>query len=147
MTEEGASESDAESNDESEDEGTEKGALDTRGPGARIVAVDWALSKSKWEEVKAKALEGQEEDDESDADTEPESASEGGSDEASEASDDSEEVAEDDEERSDAEEAGKPVLPQTDVGTTLFVRNVPFDASEDELRILYVPMKLLIYLS
>jgi nucleolar protein 4 len=32
----------------------------------------------------------------------------------------------------------KPQLPQTDTGTTLFIRNIPFIATEDELRALYV---------
>ena len=34
----------------------------------------------------------------------------------------------------DEQKHGKPKLPATDVGTTLFVRNVPFEATEDELR-------------
>ena len=45
-------------------------------------------------------------------------------------------VDEDEDSRSDADEAQRPKLPQTDVGTTLFVRNVPFDATEEELRVL-----------
>ncbi|KAF8331829.1 hypothetical protein F5887DRAFT_870979, partial [Amanita rubescens] len=31
----------------------------------------------------------------------------------------------------------KPQLPQTDVGTTLFIRNIPYDATENELRVLF----------
>ncbi|KAG2046694.1 hypothetical protein BDR06DRAFT_964750 [Suillus hirtellus] len=31
----------------------------------------------------------------------------------------------------------KPQLPQTDTGTTLFIRNIPFIATEDELRVLF----------
>ena len=40
----------------------------------------------------------------------------------------------------DGEDAPKdrPALPQTDVGTTLFIRNVPYDATEDDLRTLCV---------
>jgi len=34
----------------------------------------------------------------------------------------------------------KPQLPQTDTGTTLFIRNIPFVATEDELRTLYVDL-------
>ena len=34
----------------------------------------------------------------------------------------------------------KPQLPQTDEGTTLFVRNIPFDATEDDLRTLCVDL-------
>ena len=42
-----------------------------------------------------------------------------------------------DAERDEDEEAPvKPTLPDTDVGTTLFIRNVPYDATEDELRTL-----------
>ncbi|KAI6032457.1 hypothetical protein EDC04DRAFT_2898190 [Pisolithus marmoratus] len=61
--------------------------------------------------------------------------------------DDVEEDSEDDreedieDEESSAEdnesEATKPKLPQTDVGTTLFIRNIPFTATEDELRTLF----------
>ena len=38
----------------------------------------------------------------------------------------------------DDEKPGKPQLPAVDVGTTLFVRNVPFEATEDDLRTTYV---------
>lgn len=113
----------------------------------RIIAVDWALSKDKWEEEKAK-IEQQAEGDE---DTEMESAGDESEDESDDeneehigvhsgdngddAGDSAPSEFEDDEE--DKEEPVKPSLPATDVGTTLFVRNVPFTATEDELRTLF----------
>ena len=39
-------------------------------------------------------------------------------------------------ERDEDDKPIKPQLPQTDVGTTLFIRNIPYDAIEDELRTL-----------
>ncbi|KAL5521039.1 hypothetical protein ACEPAG_8961 [Sanghuangporus baumii] len=132
-------EDDNSSGDEDATESSEK-TPKTGGAGSRILAVDWALSKDRWEEAKAKTLDEQPAESEEARESEVESnsdlrdedheESEAGSDEASE--DD-----EDDEERSDAEEPIKPTLPQTDVGTTLFVRNLPFDATEDELRVLF----------
>jgi nucleolar protein 4 len=38
----------------------------------------------------------------------------------------------------DEEESVKPQLPLTETGTTVFIRNVPFDATEDDLRTLCV---------
>ncbi|CAE6376245.1 unnamed protein product [Rhizoctonia solani] len=98
----------------------------------RVVAVDWALSKSKWEETitqrqdeEAMEVDVQEEEEE-----EEEAGSEVGS---------SEEEASDEEKDEESEEDAheRPKLPDTDVGTTLFVRNVPFEATEDDLRTLF----------
>lgn len=109
----------------------------------RVLAVDWALSKDRWEEAKAKGLveqasgneEGQEGSSEGDM-----SASEHDGEQSDENSegwvDEEESNMDTDEDRSDEDQAHKPVLPQTDIGTTLFVRNVPYDATEDELRTL-----------
>ena len=113
----------------------------------RVVAVDWALSKDRWEEEKAKMEEEM-----------PSGSEEGGSGSESEGEEDSDEedggLGVDDDEDSDEEKSNesgsgqsederseddkpvKPQLPQTDVGTTLFIRNVPYDATEDELRTL-----------
>jgi nucleolar protein 4 len=41
----------------------------------------------------------------------------------------------------------KPQLPQTDAGTTLFIRNIPFEGTEDELRTLYVVILQTMYFS
>jgi nucleolar protein 4 len=115
----------------------------------RVIAVDWALSKEKWQEEQAKM----DIDDEGDADTasvKSEDASDSGSDEGS--NDDEnlgvhiesgeEQDTSDDEDDMDIEagdeKPAKPQLPPPETGTTLFVRNVPFAATEDELRTLYV---------
>ncbi|KAN0063566.1 RNA recognition motif-containing protein [Thecaphora frezii] len=77
----------------------------------RIVAVDWALSKKDWE---AKA-------EQSDVETDAE-------DEENDDGDD------EDEEEDDSDAEIKPTLPQPEEGTTLFVRNLPFQATEEELK-------------
>lgn len=133
--------SDDEGEEEDEEEKEEK---KTKNPEARILAVDWALSKEKWEEAKAK-ISAEQEDDSAKSEEDAEMVS---GDEESESDEESEEDVgsedEDEENRSDADEPVRPTLPQTDVGTTLFVRNVPFDATEEELRVLYVPGSLFI---
>lgn len=136
--EEGGEDAESDDDDSSGEEDASVSARQvskTTGSGPRILAVDWALSKDKWEEAKAKTLgeelevsgAGSESESGSDSEEDPELGSESG---------EAEGHWEDYEERSDAEEAVKPTLPQTDVGTTLFVRNLPFDATEDELRVL-----------
>lgn len=111
----------------------------------RTIAVDWALSKDRWEEEKTKFLHEDEnqssEQDSPGSDSEMDEAEEsmedgsietGSSNEGSEASDsDSDRSSLPDQERK------KPQLPDTDVGTTLFVRNIPFEATEEELRTLF----------
>lgn len=84
----------------------------------RTVAVDWALSKKDWEK-KAEETDGEET--EKEAETEEE-------DEKSESENDDEE---------DEEEATKPALPEPEEGTTLFIRNLPYQATEIELRDLF----------
>ncbi|KAI9063670.1 RNA-binding domain-containing protein [Trametes sanguinea] len=151
--EKGAEESEGDSDDEEKDE---------RG-GKRVIAVDWALSKDKWEAEKAKleeALQDEEEDGESgssdnsdDSDdtdegsSDSESGSEdeqlgvhdGDSDESDShgSDDDSDEHDSDEESDEDDQKPAKPTLPPPEVGTTVFVRNVPFEATEDELRTLF----------
>ncbi|KAI0300568.1 hypothetical protein B0F90DRAFT_1668364 [Multifurca ochricompacta] len=94
----------------------------------RMIAVDWALSKNKWEEKK---LLNEEMD--------SGSRSEQG------CGDDAESlqsvVGELDgmamkKHPDEDEEKGRPSLPQPEAGTTLFIRNIPFLATEDELRVL-----------
>lgn len=121
----------------------------------RVIAVDWALSKERWAEEKAKlgeASDGVEsevemDDAESDASAGKDSEAnseheqlglheEGSGDEEDE--DDDGEDNEPPERGSDEESPGKPRLPHTDTGNTLFIRNVPFTATEDEIRTLYV---------
>ncbi|KAK0488072.1 hypothetical protein EDD18DRAFT_1360030 [Armillaria luteobubalina] len=101
----------------------------------RTIAVDWALSKDKWEEEKTRMEE--------DEDVETEDASSG----EDEESDEEEQLGVHDGTDEDAdgssdkdendEEPVKPQLPPPETGTTLFVRNVPFTATEDELRTLF----------
>ncbi|OCB88356.1 RNA-binding domain-containing protein [Sanghuangporus baumii] len=129
-------EDDNSSGDEDTIESSEN-APKTSGAGSRILAVDWALSKDKWEEAKAKTLDEQPTESEETSENEAESSSDLRDEDDSESESGSDEALEDDEERSVAEEPIKPTLPQTDVGTTLFVRNLPFDATEDELRVLF----------
>ncbi|SPC65615.1 related to Nucleolar protein NOP4 [Ustilago sp. UG-2017b] len=79
----------------------------------RVVAVDWALSKKDWE---AKADESEPEDDAQDNDKAENGAS--------------------GDENND-ETAERPKLPAPEEGTTLFVRNLPYQATEEELRNLF----------
>jgi nucleolar protein 4 len=112
----------------------------------RVIAVDWALSKEKWEVEKAKieedaAMHGSSESEDD--------AEDGNSNSSEESSDDGDEghlglhTAEEEdnsnagsEDEENDEERVKPQLPQPEAGTTLFIRNIPFNATEDELRTL-----------
>ncbi|KZO97711.1 hypothetical protein CALVIDRAFT_512877 [Calocera viscosa TUFC12733] len=130
-----------------------------KGREGRKVAVDWAVSKERWEkvevaeEVVADGADGAEEkEDEEMADAEAEAEEEedesadedvdqgaGVHEEDDEDEDDEDEEDNDDEDAEEGEEdedepKARPLLPQTDVGTTLFVRNIPFEATEDDLR-------------
>ncbi|KAF8192913.1 hypothetical protein BJ912DRAFT_1057648 [Pholiota molesta] len=129
---------DEEAEEEDEDEDMEKEADDKRAT-ERVIAVDWALSKEKWKEEKAKIEEdvdmdnasGSDDDESSEEDSDDDglgvhSGSEGESDESDSQAGDSEN-----------EEPVKPQLPPPETGTTLFIRNIPFDATEDELRTLF----------
>lgn len=132
---------------EAEDNGkVEEGSDEEDSPrdaAERIIAVDWALSKDKWEEAKAKMQEdGQGSDNEEDnQETDEGSGSEtdggdlgiheAGSESGSDSVQDTGMEVDD-----DSLQSGKPQLPPPESGTTLFVRNVPFEATEDELRTL-----------
>lgn len=105
----------------------------------RVIAVDWALSKERWEEEKAK-MEREREDVEmrdvsesEDEDEDEEDEENLGVHEEGDHDEDEEDVDRDE----DVEEPVKPALPPPEAGTTLFIRNVPFNATEDELRTLY----------
>ncbi|KIS72094.1 uncharacterized protein UMAG_00516 [Mycosarcoma maydis] len=80
----------------------------------RAVAVDWALSKKDYE---AKADEPESEDD---ADIKNDNA-----------------ASEDNDDGDDDKLASRPQLPAPEEGTTLFVRNLPYQATEEELRNLF----------
>lgn len=124
----------------------------------RVIAVDWALSKERWEVEKRKIIEEHsvEEDSAEEDSAEEDSVGEGNVGEDSEASSDSEsqddqsededvgvhqdsenesDDAKDDEDEGD-DAPDRPQLPPPETGNTLFIRNVPFTATEDELRIL-----------
>ncbi|KAG8684723.1 RNA recognition motif-containing protein, partial [Ceratobasidium sp. 423] len=127
-----------EGNEDSEEE--EKGDhADEPLKEGRVVAVDWALSKSKWEETVSQRqdeemeIDGQGEEEEE----EEEGGEEEGDKSRSEAGSSEEEVSEGSDEESEEELHERPQLPNTDVGTTLFVRNVPFEATEDDMRTLF----------
>ncbi|KAL0958959.1 hypothetical protein HGRIS_014271 [Hohenbuehelia grisea] len=114
----------------------------------RVIAVDWALSKEKWKEEMAKveaeadedgdvemaSADGSEESEDDDSDSE---GSELGVHHAGDDSDASSDSELDPDRSDDEEEPTKPQLPPPETGTTLFVRNVPFTATEDELRTLF----------
>lgn len=124
----------------------------------RVIAVDWALSKDKWEAEKAK-MEAENDDeamsdedsedgdddsddgsseDGSDSEDEQLGVHEDGSDDSGSEADSDDSHSEDESADDDDEKPAKPTLPPPEVGTTVFVRNVPFEATEDELRTLYV---------
>ncbi len=126
--------------EDSDDEGSKPdGHSEPQNTNERIVAVDWALSKDKWEDAKAlgggddEKVEGSEGSD-SDEQAEEDSAVSGS--EASGSEDDELDEMDVDEQRSDDEEPTKPTLPAPEEGTTVFVRNVSFDSTEDDLRTL-----------
>ncbi|TBU55534.1 RNA-binding domain-containing protein [Dichomitus squalens] len=136
--------------DEDEDDETDENRR------KRTIAVDWALSKDKWEAEKAKVEEALAEEEHADVDMKDEEGSEsseggsgesdsdeqlgvhdGDSDDSHSNSDGSDsDSGEDDDEEKDQKPA-KPTLPAPEVGTTVFVRNVPFEATDDELRTLF----------
>ncbi|GLB42149.1 putative RNA recognition motif containing protein [Lyophyllum shimeji] len=139
-------EGEGEGEDEGEDE--DEKDVDDKKATERVIAVDWALSKEKWKEEKAKmeTEEGGdvEMDDASSSEGSGEDSDEGSSDEegdlgvhTADGDDDDDGSEDEDEGDGDMEEPVKPSLPPPDIGTTLFIRNVPFDATEDELRTLF----------
>jgi nucleolar protein 4 len=107
----------------------------------RVIAVDWALSKDKWEKAKASMeVDGDQEMDEDDSgsgESEDESGSESGAEqEGTDSVEGSGGISDEEDEEDQAENLQKPKLPPPEAGTTLFVRNIPFEATEDELRML-----------
>ena len=113
------------------------------GDPGRIIAVDWALSKNKWEDEKKHlgrdTPSGSQSEQEGDDDTE---GSQAVADEQGDEPDSDSEEGSGDEvtvgDVSDDRELAGPTLPQPEAGTTLFIRNIPFLATEDELRALWV---------
>lgn len=99
------------------------------GKEGRPVAVDWALSKEKWEENQKAEGKGKDTGggDEAVSDSEEEE-----SEEESDGDDTNEEKGEGGDVEME-EEPVKPQLPTVDVGSTLFIRNLPFEVTEQEL--------------
>lgn len=97
----------------------------------RAIAVDWALSKERWEEAKQSAAP--KEETEAGEETKEEQG-----DAAEPADDEQEDVDMDGEDEDDEEEEEeapvKPTLPAVEEGSTLFIRNLPFEVTEEELR-------------
>ncbi|RDB25990.1 putative RNA-binding protein C4F6.14 [Hypsizygus marmoreus] len=137
-----------------EGEGEAEEVVDDKRATERVIAVDWALSKEKWKEEKAKLEEAEGSDVEmedvsgsdtssSDSDEDSEDDSDGSDDEGGLGvhqgghDDDEDDDSEGGDEDEDREEPVKPTLPPPETGTTLFIRNVPFNATEDELRTLF----------
>lgn len=109
----------------------------------RPVAVDWALSKEKYEEAKRAAggvVEGVKAEEGSDKEDSDEEDEESDSDEDEDEEESDEESGEEDEDEDNDNEEGeepvKPKLPSVDVGSTLFIRNLPFEVDEQELNTL-----------
>lgn len=118
----------------------------------RVIAVDWALSKERWVkatlgevadkvendvEMDAESDTSVGEDSDSEDDSEHEQLGlheEGSEDGDGEDEDDNGEDTEPPERNSEDEPPRKPQLPHTDTGNTLFIRNIPFAATEDEIR-------------
>ncbi len=107
----------------------------------RNIAVDWALSKDKWEEVK-KDEEKDEDKGKEEAKAEIGEAAEEVEDEAEgdeqEGNDGEDSLEAHDEDAMDVDEKveapAKPILPAVEEGSTVFIRNLPFEATEEELR-------------
>ena len=130
------------------EDGEAEGEDQDREARERVIAVDWALSKEKWQEEQARMDVDDEEDvdmasvkseEEGDIRSEDEDSDDDDnlgvhekSDDEADASDDAADINAEEED----EKVVKPQLPPPETGTTLFVRNVPFAATEDELRIL-----------
>ena len=114
----------------------------------RVVAVDWALSKDKWEKTQ-KGENGDEDvkmedgvKEEVDSDNEDDDEEDGLSSHSSDAkrfgaerfgSDADSDGAKDQSDEDEEEKPVKPSLPAVDVGSTLFIRNLPFETTEEEL--------------
>jgi nucleolar protein 4 len=104
----------------------------------RKIAVDWALSKGKWVEEKAKMPKEDEVKDEDEDENDLEMRTDSETSDAGGDEDSADDDRTSDGSSDESDKPTKPQLPPPETGTTLFVRNVPFTATEDELRTLYV---------
>ncbi|KAA8903655.1 hypothetical protein FN846DRAFT_953717 [Sphaerosporella brunnea] len=94
----------------------------------RPVAVDWAVEKEEWQKVKAAEPVVKEEEDVEDEDEEMDDDE----DEEEEDNED-EEMDEEDDDEEDEDEDDDEDVPPTDSSTTLFVRNLPYSATDDSV--------------
>jgi nucleolar protein 4 len=109
--------------------------------GGREVAVDWALSRDKWEKEKAEetvAEPAEAEEEEGDAEEDAEDAASGSGEDAEMDDGTILAPASDGDDSEEEEEEATPALPPPSEQTTLFVRNLSFEVTEDQLRTLYV---------
>lgn len=115
--------------------------VQARAQPARTVAVDWSLSQKEWLARTEDGQAGAE-----DAPTKrPRAESDSDADSDADSDDDSEDGSEDDSEDADSDAASassaseetKPKLATTETGTILFVRNLPYQATEQELKDLF----------
>lgn len=107
----------------------------------RTIAVDWALSKNKWEEENRDLHDEKESESQGEQGSDDDTGSLRSTTEVPDERDDEEgSIIDSDhkEEEDDIndEEKARPSLPQPEAGTTLFIRNIPFLATEDEIRTL-----------
>ncbi|KAF4621632.1 hypothetical protein D9613_012590 [Agrocybe pediades] len=127
------------SEDEEDNDEEKEGEVDDKRATERTIAVDWALSKDKWKEEKAKIMEDVDMEDASGSSDEEQDEGlgvhSGGEDDSDDSSDSQPDSDEDDSDND--EEPVKPELPPPEAGTTLFIRNIPFEATEEELRTLF----------
>lgn len=121
----------------------EKEAGGGGGERGRVVAVDWALGKDEYKRAQVEEKAEQEVDGESGSEEESDEEKEEDEDsdmspvpegEDEEAMDDDKHADDDDDELDE-----EPVGPEPPKGTTLFVRNMSFEATEAELYDLFVP--------
>lgn len=115
---------------------------------ARLVAVDWSLSQKDWlsqseADASISLKRPRDDDDDDDEDLGPDEDEDGDEseeedDESVNENDDEEESASNmDEDEQDNEPTTPPKLAPPEAGTTLFVRNVPYQATEQELKDLF----------
>jgi len=118
----------------------------------RLMAVDWALSKQKYEEAEGAEEKEDNDDQESNEDDEDEDSDKHDGDSGSENEDDEDDRASED--MSDApsetsedeeDEIEKKSRTTKEQGTTLFIRNLSFEATEQELHTLFRPFGPLRY--
>ena len=109
----------------------------------RPIAVDWALSKDRWDAAQGRGNEsemksnGDVEVKEEDEESIPLLKDDNGEQRNEEGEPGNLEESGEDESDVSRSESVKPALPDTSVGSTLFIRNIPFEATEPDLTQLF----------